>query len=450
MKPPQVESCSALTVAVLVSSSQGDLETPAPIIRPGLMFIRRDGEGEVSVDTSQGIWENTGPLWETMGMIADVVVLVIEEEINPLFLERLEKGIKQRRGASGGKNSQVVVVDNTKSSTRLSDDEFLANMRIASAAKLHQVKSHDIENKVLEFAQNIQVLSCEEDSILMPSSMEHLKRLLNGVYSGVTGQEQTQHNLLESEASESIGLSTPAVEISTTTQTFEELYEQLRTAILEAMSSDMDDLEEAIEQAMLDSGVVDFASFCNPMLEDLREGLEGLPKQFSGPILAEVGARLRGLWDQHMETLRDFYGSRYDALLSESQLEQWKDHAQTITEAFRKIAQDSQPILTRPGEVFRDLDLDYVASLQGLVSDMMAITNNHELERDESSLHDDDASGGVAEQTRERSKLERWCRKLAGRALVFGVNYLQGWLAWQGLKRAALERERNMPKFPLF
>jgi hypothetical protein len=47
-------------------------------------------------------------------------------------------------------------------------------------------------------------------------------------------------------------------------------------------------------------------------------------------------------------------------------------------------------------------------------------------------------------------RVARWYEKLAARALVLGVNYLQGWLAWQGIQRAALQRERNMPKFPLF
>jgi hypothetical protein len=44
----------------------------------------------------------------------------------------------------------------------------------------------------------------------------------------------------------------------------------------------------------------------------------------------------------------------------------------------------------------------------------------------------------------------KWYEKLAARALVLGVNYLQGWLAWQGIRRAAAERDKDMPKFPLF
>jgi hypothetical protein len=33
---------------------------------------------------------------------------------------------------------------------------------------------------------------------------------------------------------------------------------------------------------------------------------------------------------------------------------------------------------------------------------------------------------------------------------MVGVNYIQGWLAWQGIKKAAEQRDKDMPKFPLF
>jgi hypothetical protein len=52
-------------------------------------------------------------------------------------------------------------------------------------------------------------------------------------------------------------------------------------------------------------------------------------------------------------------------------------------------------------------------------------------------------------QARKR-RLIKWGKKVAARGVLLGVNYIQGWLAWQGIKRAALERERNLPKFPVF
>ena len=40
--------------------------------------------------------------------------------------------------------------------------------------------------------------------------------------------------------------------------------------------------------------------------------------------------------------------------------------------------------------------------------------------------------------------------KLAAKVMVFGIIYLQGWLAYQGIKKAAEDRDKMMPKFPLF
>ena len=231
----------------------------------------------------------------------------------------------------------------------------------------------------------------------------------------------------------------------------EELYEELRVAILAAMTSDLDDLETSLEQAMLEEGsYVNFAKYCNPTLQDLHDGLKGLPADTCAPILENVVIpRLRTLWDQHMQMLRDLFGSRYETLLDESidAPEKWQTHAQTITEAFRQLAQDSIPNLARPGEVFRDFGLDYVGALQGLVNDMMEATSIRQEEQDEQ----EELMQAVEEESSSTSgRIARWYEKVAARALVLAVNYFQGWLAWQGLKRAALERERNMPKFPLF
>jgi hypothetical protein len=42
-----------------------------------------------------------------------------------------------------------------------------------------------------------------------------------------------------------------------------------------------------------------------------------------------------------------------------------------VTERFRKAAQQAVPKLAREGGIFRNMDLEYVGGMQGLVSDMM-------------------------------------------------------------------------------
>ena len=44
----------------------------------------------------------------------------------------------------------------------------------------------------------------------------------------------------------------------------------------------------------------------------------------------------------------------------------------------------------------------------------------------------------------------RWYERLAAKVFVIGVNYVQGWIALQSLRREARRRDLAMPKFPLF
>jgi hypothetical protein len=128
--------------------------------------------------------------------------------------------------------------------------------------------------------------------------------------------------------------------------------------------------------------------------------------------------------------------------------DQWSNAAAKVTDRFRKAAISAVPKLAREGGVFRDMDLEYVASLQGLVSDMMEATESRQTLED--ALAEDDDDSDQVEGGSKKKRPAKWYEKLAARALMLSVNYLQGWLAWQGVKRAALERDRNMPKFPLF
>jgi len=97
--------------------------------------------------------------------------------------------------------------------------------------------------------------------------------------------------------------------------------------------------------------------------------------------------------------------------------------------------------------------------MHGLIQDMMQITSNFEgVEADwaaaagfssDEENEDNDRSGDESLAVKPKRPL-KWYQKLAARMVVLGVNYLQGVLALQGLRKAAADRDRNMPKFPLF
>ena len=65
---------------------------------------------------------------------------------------------------------------------------------------------------------------------------------------------------------------------------------------------------------------------------------------------------------------------------------------------------------------------------------------------------DDEGDGEEEEKplTKWQQRRRRWLKIVVSRTIMIAVNYAQGWLAYQGIKRAAAERDRSLPKFPLF
>lgn len=196
---------------------------------------------------------------------------------------------------------------------------------------------------------------------------------------------------------------------------------------------------------------INFAAQANPRLHRLAQAVleDSVPDSVRTKVAAHLKGRLRTLYQQQLEALRDASGRRYEAALAKTVPAQWRKAATRTTDEFRKASERAVPTLLQPGQLWEDLDWNYYRSVaeSGLISDMMQATDARQ---DPASLLDemDDDDDAVGSSSSKR--LAKWYEKLAARALVLGVNYLQGWLAWQGIKRAALLREQQMPKFPLF
>ncbi len=126
-----------------------------------------------------------------------------------------------------------------------------------------------------------------------------------------------------------------------------------------------------------------------------------------------------------------------------------------IAEGFRVAATNAIPKILKEGSL-KELGSNYSfdSELDGLIRDMMHATSSIQmLEEEWKSLNNDvnadeaeDASSGLK---RRRGPI-KWYEKLAARILVISVNYVQGWLALQGLRKAASDRDKLMPKFPMF
>jgi len=193
-----------------------------------------------------------------------------------------------------------------------------------------------------------------------------------------------------------------------------------------------------------------------------------------GKFILKVNDNVRRLFEIQLQSLREYCGRRYESVIEqieedddvdlldmdEDQLEQRRikhdtilaEEAKRATETFRIAAENAIPnFVKQEGMEELAAGYTYANALDGLIRDMLKATS------DSQSLADDweNVNGGIDDDedvlpAKTRKGPVKWYEKLAARALVFGVNYLQGWLAYQGIKKAAEERDRMMPKFPLF
>jgi len=187
---------------------------------------------------------------------------------------------------------------------------------------------------------------------------------------------------------------------------------------------------------------------------------------------------VRRLFLHQLQSLREYYGRRYEAFLDEIADEEYHDANSIInddetehqkkrekknalltdaatraTEGFRVAAQNAIPNICKEGALLQNAggEYSYVSALEGLVRDIISSTQRLQDEWDKADMwEDNDGTEASSMENRNGRGPSKWYEKLAARALVLGVNYLQGWFALQGIRKAAQERDRNMPKFPLF
>ena len=198
-------------------------------------------------------------------------------------------------------------------------------------------------------------------------------------------------------------------------------------------------------------------------------------------LLDVVGdSGLKHLFELQLQSLREYYGRRYEAVLDEilggaaeggeprskeKQEAILTAAAQRAAEGFRTAAGNAMPSSCRNGSVLEGLDFSIIITrdLNGLMQDMIEATQSRqELEEEwdnaatgekEEANGGEEGSGGVEDTKELKSRRKgpaKWYEKIAARALVLGVNYLQGSLALQQLRKAAADRDKAMPKFPLF
>lgn len=223
--------------------------------------------------------------------------------------------------------------------------------------------------------------------------------------------------------------------------------------VLSKAQQQVANLESKLQQIQLQSQssnhipLLDFGDQANSILEGTYKELEYLPSTVRTSLLSRLVVEVHQLYRDQLQSLRDYYGRRYELTLEQTKDEAiWTAEAEHMTQGFQTAAQHAIPSLCQPGAALSTIvTFDAITAFQGLVQDMLEAT---QLCKDEQSLaFDEDDFDNLSPSKR---RIPKWVKKVASRAIALGINYVQGWLAWQGVKRAALERDREMPKFPLF
>lgn len=227
---------------------------------------------------------------------------------------------------------------------------------------------------------------------------------------------------------------------------------EIAQLVLSQAQARLDILETKLDDVWLNSDSVpmlEFGTEADVILQQasdtLRTWVPPVNTDVRNDILVHISADLKRLYDQQLQLLREHYGRRYESVLdSVADPAEWTQEAVRVTEAFRAAAQHAIPQLCQEGGELADADFSYVLSLQRLITDMMEAMSSRE-DLNAAAASDEGDDDGTSEP-----RIVKWYEKLAARAAVLGINYLQGWMAWQAIQRAALERDRDMPKFPLF
>ena len=410
---------------------------------------------------------------ETLGILCDIVVVVlVDGEGLTNVLHPLIRGAERRVDRSGAKSNLIVVNPAAPNDTWWKDKivqheggqispHLFGQFEIVTLAELDQQWEQYVYEATRE---NLAKTFTMYDKEVFP-------KLLEQVYITLSGRPSLERD------DDSGKYSNPVILNTTDTVTYppnseerpqrtrrhvEDNHHQVVQEVLTVAQGRLEDLENCMDEVWLNQEkhpmpLLDFGDEANQILNEAYERLQQpLPEALRVEISLSVASQIRRLYKKQLDALRDYYGKRYETVLeeekskdgtSETSEDERKEAAARMTESFRAAAQHAIPTLCQVGGELRDADFEYVGSLQGLISDMMEAT---QLKEDEKSLsmEDEDVTDEVGSTSPRR--IPCWCKKLFARAVSLGINYIQGWLAWQGVKRAAIERDKSMPKFPLF
>lgn len=419
----------------------------------------------------------------SVGLLSDVLVVAlpsgenVDDESWETLAEVLTAVAKEKKGRGLPSGKLILVAEDT------SLDQNIESLKPALSEwrEWKRVAPTEVVAQGWDSTSAISLLSNESGSVLsqiLPFSenAEAFKTVVSQVYQQQQNEASDEAGVISFEI-KAVGLPESVKAESTSSSRKQPRSggngkdpQDLLQAVLSAAQSRVLELETKLQEVQLESiesnqmPILDFGGMANSILNEAYDTLTSeteFPPTMLGGFLRPLVVELQRLYKDQLQSLRDYYGRRYELVLEsgagengdnalEEQEKKWTAEAQHLTVAFQAGAAHSLPKLCQDDGPLAGLaTFDSITSLNGLIQDMMEATERRKA--DDLVLHaDDEDLNGEASSKKRRLQVPGWVRKIASRALVLGVNYLQGWLAWQGIKRAALERDREIPKFPLF
>mmetsp|Transcript_27664 Transcript_27664/g.60920 ORF Transcript_27664/g.60920 Transcript_27664/m.60920 type:complete len:638 (+) Transcript_27664:272-2185(+) len=476
---------------------------------PVLLRDNNENSNITSNETStiENVQGANNAIVESLALLCDVLVMRIDDNEETLFSSQLMKSVtcgdKRRRsaGMAGGrlwiqttKESSKIelrrrVIDNKEETT---DDCYHSTSTTTWSTLFSNNGGTDADSTVTHNARRLQELyatvSQEVIESYRHSTPESKQTEENTEYSPsqyalATLFPSVSVQYLSKKKSPQISAEKNVAKDQNTTKRIEKDDNQIIGDVIATARCRLENLETKMEEVVLRQSsnpmpLLEFGSLVQDILETAETKLQKETKisdSFRRGLMKGIVNEVQRLYKDQLQALRNYYGHRYEAILDEKvdpkddndeAIERrWAIGAEHMTQAFLAAAQNNVPAMYRVNpkdgivgiKTNSTVSFDHIDELQGLVRDMIESTERRKDEQNVANLlesEDDDEAKTESASASARKfrlpKLPKRLERLAARAFVFGVNYIQGWLAWQGIKKAALERDRNQPKFPLF
>ena len=430
------------------------LPTTFPWLLDGTSCVLFDKAEESSLNTPIlriGNLPQDDDLATCLAILSDVLVVLVPPNCGDKIVEKmvdsLVEGANRRRSAKIQKGKLILVSSSVENTLlirkKLSTSDWEGFEIVSHLEQSSQWKKIQSSSPNESFKGTVSTLLTDTaNSVLFVELMQQVYESIHGAPSE-TGDFTLQSIAFSPEgtdniASEKVSKSPPRDQ------------DALVQDILVTFQAQIKTLESRMEEALLGDEMLpllDFGDLANEILDQAHQQLEkaAVPPSYRLGLLQHLVKELQRLYKDQLQALRNYYGSRYEtALESHDDEGEWSSAAEYTTQGFQAAATHAIPTLCQADGALNELatEFDFVKDMQGLLKDMMEAT---QLRKDEQSLALENEEDDEFDEL-SRKRVPRWLKKLAS----ISVNYLQGWLAWQGVKRAALERDRNMPKFPLF